>query len=276
MDRANHPYHFTIGYTSDLAECGGRGLGEREEQPVSVHALSGAASFAACMRLFWSYPLAIGRCRTGGSSRMVLRHGDANGCYVLNRDEAGHFSLRPWGVPDAGAHRIRPVEPVLAAVHEVITQAMPVPRDGALLGWVPDRQVTVLLSVYHGAARGPQVRVLPMAGTQPLDWPAFTTSPLHDGRLWQYVDRGQLVDLTPLTTRNPGRAYWVPSQNRCRADAAHGCVVVRQNLAAEEYWLPEGVYLDHWMLREGVPTPPPAHLLTLPGTTDLARWLILS
>ncbi|HEX7163471.1 MAG TPA: hypothetical protein VF223_19810, partial [Trebonia sp.] len=34
--------------------------------------------------------------------------------------------------------------------HRVITQGMPVPRDGALLGWVCDRQVTVLLSVYHG------------------------------------------------------------------------------------------------------------------------------
>ena len=27
------------------------------------------------------------------------------------------------------------------------------------------------------------------------------------------------------------------------------------------------------MLREGVPTPPATHLLTLPGTTDLSRRL---
>jgi hypothetical protein len=50
-------------------------------------------------------------------------------------------------------------------------------------------------------------------------------------------------------------------------------VVVRQSLAAEDYWVPEGIYMDHWMLREGVPAPPASHLLTLPGATDLAGRL---
>jgi hypothetical protein len=31
--------------------------------------------------------------------------------------------------------------------------------------------------------------------------------------------------------------------------------------------------MDHWMLREGVPTPPACHLLTLPGTAALAGRL---
>ena len=35
--------------------------------------------------------------------------------------------------------------------------------------------------------------------------------------------------------------------------------------------MPAGVYMDHWMLREGVPTPPASHLLTLPGATHLSR-----
>ena len=38
--------------------------------------------------------------------------------------------------------------------------------------------------------------------------------------------------------------------------------------------MPAGTYIDHWMLREGVPTPPAAHLLTLPGTTVLSRLLL--
>ncbi len=42
-------------------------------------------------------------------------------------------------------------------------------------------------------------------------------------------------------------------------------------LAADEYWLPAGVYLDHWTLREGIQAPPAARLLMLPGVVDLAE-----
>jgi hypothetical protein len=160
----------------------------------------------------------------------------------------------------------------------VITEGMPVPRDGALLGWVSDRQATVLLSVYHGdvaaQVKGPQVRVLAMVGSEPMRWPPFTVSPLDDGRLWEYVERGEIVDLAPLIARDAEGASWVPSQNPGRADQGHGCVVVSRNLQAEDYWVPAGIYMDHWMLREGVPTPPADHLLTLPGTTDLSRRLV--
>jgi hypothetical protein len=110
-----------------------------------------------------------------------------------------------------------------------------------------------------------------MVGSDPLHWPAFTVSPLDDGRLWDYLDRGELVDLGPVVAGTPGNAFWVPSQNTRRAAHGHGCVVVRGNLATDEFWLPAGVYMDHWMLREGVPAPPASHLLSLPGALDLAR-----
>src|ERR1700678_2319060 len=90
---------FTTGYTSGRATCCGRGLGEREEQPVFVHALSGAASFAACLRLFRSYPLAVSPCYSGSWHRsIVLRHRTAEGTrfHVLTQDPAEHFTLRPW------------------------------------------------------------------------------------------------------------------------------------------------------------------------------------
>src|ERR1700683_4963095 len=99
---------FTTGYTSGPATCCGRGLGEREEQPVFVHALSGAASFAACLRLFRSYPLAVSPCYSGGWHRsIVLRHGgfrhealEPAGFYVLTQDPAERFTLRPWNPAD--------------------------------------------------------------------------------------------------------------------------------------------------------------------------------
>jgi hypothetical protein len=240
---------------------------------VFVHALSGAASFAAALKLFRTYPLAVSPWSDDGWQRsLVLHYG--GGFFVLSQDPAQHFVLRPWG---AGEYReIRPVELVPAAVHEVLTEGMPIPRDGALLGWVSDRQACALLSVYHGYPDGPQIRVMPKVGSEPLQWPPFTAQPLDDGRLWQYLDRGELVDLAPVVTREPGCAFWVPSQNKERARQSHGCVVIGQPLPDDEFWLPAGVYMDHWMLREGVPAPPASHLLALPGTVDLSDRLALS
>ncbi len=280
-----------------------------------VHALSGAASFAACLRLFRSYPLALNpsypgdpgpgaaRHAAGWRGSIVLRHRgfDEPGFYVLSQHPAEHFTLRPWraggGAGQAGdsdCQEIRPGTPVPVTSHRVITEGMPVPRDGALLGWVTDRQVTALLTVRHGERGGegglggaggqepvgpagrprvPEVRVLAMVGSEPIRWPPFAASPLDDGRLWEYLERGELVDLAPLLHRTEG-AYWVPSQHPDRARRGHGCAVLGRNIEGLEYWVPAGVYMDHWMLREGVPTPPASHLVTLPGTTCLSRRLV--
>lgn len=242
-----------------------------------VHALPGAASFAAALRLFNAYPLAVSPWSGVGWQRSIVLH-YGSGFFVLSQDPSEHFILRPWRSRDGVYQEIRPVEAVPAAVHEVLTEGMPIPRDGALLGWVGDRQARVLLSVHHGQpdgqpASGPQIRVLPMVGSEPLHWPPFTVRPLDDGRLWDYLDRGELVDLAPVVAREPGSAFWVPSQNARRAVQSHGCVVVEQPLPDDEFWLPAGVYMDHWMLREGVPAPPASHLLGLPGTIDLSRRL---
>ncbi|HEX4292129.1 MAG TPA: hypothetical protein VH021_24615 [Trebonia sp.] len=260
-----------------------------------VHALSGAASFAACLRLFRSYPLAVSPCYSAGWHRsIVLRHRapEGTGFYVLTQDPAERFTLRPWNPADGECQDIRPGTPVPVISHRVITEGMPVPRDGAMLGWVSDRQATVLLSVYHGqpAAPGPvvngpvvngpvvngpvpQVRVLAMVGSEPMRWPPFTACPLDDGRLWEYVERCEIVDLAPVIVREAGGAFWVPSQHLGRAGQGHGCVVVSRNLQSEDYWVPAGTYMDHWMLREGVPSPSASHLLALPGATDLSRRL---
>jgi len=248
---------------------------------VFVHALSGAASFAACLRLFRSYPLAVNPpCPSAGWQRsIVLRHGafEGSGYYLLTEDPAEHFTLQPWHPDEGECQQIRPGRPVPVSSHRVITEGMPVPRDGALLGWVSDRQATALLSVYHGERRPrpavPQVRVLALAGTEPLRWPPFTARPLDDGRLWEYAERGEIVDLAAVAARTAGGAFWVPSQNSARAAHGHGCVVIGQSQTAEDYWLPAGIYMDHWMLREGVPTPPASHLLTLPGVTALSGRL---
>jgi hypothetical protein len=252
--------------------------GVRGDQPVFVHAPSGAAPFAACLRLFRSYPLAVthpgepaGRPRT-----LVLWHRrESPGYYLLSEHPAERFTLRPWGAGDGDAQQIRPGRPVPLSCHRVITEGMPVPRDGAVLAWVSDRQATVLLTVHHGGPSRPpgvpQVRALALVGSDPVRWPPFITSPLDDGRLWQYVARSEIVDLAPVIARGAGDIFWVPSQHPARAAQGHGCVVARRNLTTGDYWLPAGIYMDHWMLREGVPAPSASQLLTLPGVAALAR-----
>jgi hypothetical protein len=249
---------------------------------MTIHAPSDTTSFEACLRLFERYPLAITRhADDGGSLSMVLlsRATATAGFFVLTQARDDLFVIRSWHRHDGVDQEIRPGEPVAAAIRQLIAASMPVPRDGALLGWVTDSQVTAMLVVHCRppepweaadlTAPVPEIRVMPMAGTwELLHWPPFTASPLEDVRLWEYVDWGEIVDIGPLVVRSPGCVFWVPSPDR--RSARHGCIVVMGNLPADEFWLPAGVYTDHWTLREGIEPPPAGELLTLPGTVDLA------
>ena len=115
---------------------------------------------------------------------------------------------------------------------------------------------------------------MPMSGNSDLlDWPPFAASPLGDERLWEYVERGSIVDIAPLVAQCPGHAFWVPFPGRRGARCDKGCIVITDNLPGNEYWLPAGVYLDHWILREGIEAPPAGRLLALPGSVDLACGL---
>jgi hypothetical protein len=251
---------------------------------VTVHALPGAASFAACSQLFGRYPLAVmPHYADGGYRSMVLINCAAgpDDFFVLTQARDDLFVIRSWNRRDGVNQEIRPGEPVSGIIHQAVTGSMPVPHDGALLGWVTDSQVTALLAVHCRLpvpwdapvpVPVPGIQVMPLAGTTDLlHWPPFTASPLDDGRLWEYVERGQIVDIAPLVAQSAGRAFWVPSPDRWSARREIGCVVITGNLPADEYWLPAGVYMDHWTLREGIQAPPVGCLLTLPAVVDLAH-----
>jgi len=215
---------------------------------------------------------------------MVLmnRAAGPTGFFVLTQARDDLFVIRSWSPHEGINQEIRPGEPVPETICRVLTDGMPIPHDGALLGWVPDSQVTAMLAVHCGQPATwdatvplPEILVMPMSGTsEPLHWPPFTASPLSDGRLWEYVEWGQIVDIVPLVTQGAGHAFWVPCPDGQSTRHGTGCVVIRENLQADEYWLPAGVYMDHWTLREGLQAPPAGQLLALPGTVDLAhkRW----
>ena len=212
---------------------------------------------------------------------MVLHAAGPDGFFVLTQARNDLFVIRSWNRRDGVNQEIRPGESVSCIIGQAVTDSMPVPHDGALLGWVTDSQVTALLTVHcrqpgpwDAPVPVPEIRVMPMAGTSELlHWPPFTASPLHDGRLWEYAEWGQIVDIVPLVTHGAGRAFWVPSPDRTSLRHEEGCVVVTDNLPTDEYWLPAGVYMDHWTLREGIQPPPAGRLLTLPGVVDMAERL---
>ena len=235
--------------------------------------------FTTCVRLFRDYPLAVRRHyaehRYGS---MVLRDTGTTRFSVLIMERDDLFVIRPWDRRDWARVVIRPHEPVSTDVRRLIEFSTPVPCDGALLGWVAGRQVRAVVVAqgrlpepWDDASAVPEIAVLPRAGTKPDEWPPLTAKPLEDGRLWEYVERGQLADLTPLVSGRAGHVLLVPAAHGRAGRRAGPHVVVTERLTAGEFCLPAGVYTDHWTLREGAMPPSASRLLAQPGVTDLAR-----
>jgi hypothetical protein len=239
------------------------------------------SAFAACARLFRDFPLAVRRHYAEhryGSMVLVNRDAGTARFFVLIMERDEEFVIRPWDRRDWARVVIRPHQPVSGDVRRLIESGTPVPCDGALLGWVAGREVRAVVVVqgrlsepWEDASAVPEIVVLPRAGTKPDEWPPLTAKPLEDGRLWEYVGRGQLADLTPLVSRRAGRVFLVPAADGRAGRRAGPRVVVTERLGADGFWLPAGVYADHWTLREGAVVPPAGQLLALPGVVDLAR-----
>lgn len=242
---------------------------------------SGAASHAACLQLFRYHPLAATTTGAGdGPESMVLRH-RTEGYFVLTKENEDLFVIRSWDPRDGVEERIRPRQDVPSLICNVVGHSLPIPRHGTLLGWITGKQVTAMLAVHAAPPAGvsdddgpvpvPEMRVLPLTETvEQFHWPPFTVSPLNDWRLWEYVEWGEIVDVVPLARQYPGRMHWIPSPDGRRT----GDVLVRDNLRAEKFWIPAGVYTDHWALREGLVPPPPSRLLELPGAADAAAGAV--
>ncbi len=242
----------------------------------------GAEPFARCEQLFSCYPLAAApHCDGRGSRSMILMaraEGEAEFFVLTETDHA--FYIRSWNSGHEAVQGITPGEPVAGTFARVIAHGMPVPQGHAVLGWAPDRQVTAILAV-HGVQSAdagrvpavPAIQIMPLSGTVTIDWPPFGTNLLGHGRLWDYLERGDIVDVAPLLASCPGRAFRTPCAHGHGSLRGAACVVVTANLVARDYWLPTGVYTDHWVLREGIPVPPAGQLLALPGTVDMAHEL---
>ena len=116
---------------------------------MSVHALPGTATLAACSQLFRRYPLAVTpHSADGGYRSMVLMNPAAGlaGFFVLTQARDDLFVIRPWNRHDGINQAIRPGEPVSGVIHQAVTGSMPVPHDGALLDWATSPLAALLIS----------------------------------------------------------------------------------------------------------------------------------
>jgi hypothetical protein len=247
---------------------------------VLVHAQSGDNAFAVCLRLFRSYPLAVRRHYAEhryGSMVLMSQAGGTTRFFVLIMEWDDLFVLRHWDRRDGPRVEIGPGGPVPGDVRQVIETSVPIPQDGALLGWVCGHQVRAMFAAYgrlpepwDDASAVPGLLVLPLVGSQPAELPPLAESPLDNGRLWEYVARGQLANLGPLVTHRPGLVFWVPGEAGTAGRRQGARVVVAERLSTDEFWLPAGVYADRWAVREGAPVLTARQLLALPGVVDLA------
>jgi hypothetical protein len=247
---------------------------------VLDHVRSGDDVFAACLRFFRHYPLAVRRHYAEhrfGSMVLMSHAGGAPRFYVLIMEWDDLFVLRHWDRRDGARGEIGSSGPVTDDVRQVIMTGVPVPRDGVLLGWLAGLQVQAVLAAYgrlpepwDDASAVPGVLVMPRVGSQPAEWPPLAVSPLDDGLLWGSVERGQLVDLGPLLAYQAGLVFWVPGGDGPDGHRAGARVVVTERMSTDDFWLPAGVYADHWTLREGTEALTARQLLALPGVVDLA------
>jgi hypothetical protein len=199
--------------------------------------------FAACQRLFLDYPLAVRRhyaeFRYGSMVLAARSSGTAMfSVLVMERDDL--FVIRPWDRRDWARVEIRPGELVPPQVVRLLSTSVPVPRDGALLGWVSGGQVRAILAA-HGRLPEPWddpfvvpgIAVLPLAGSDEARWPPV---PLTEAPLWAHAAGGQLADMTKLVAREPGCAYWIPAQG----PHLPSCVVVTERMGTAQCWLAAG------------------------------------
>src|ERR1700761_8141618 len=212
-----------------------------------------------------------------GSMVLMSQSAGAARFYVLIMEWDDLFVLRHWDRRDGARVEIGQSGAVPGEARQVIETGVPGPRDGVLLGWLVGHQVQAVFAAYgrlsepwEDSSAVPGVLVMPLVGSQPAEWPPLAVSPIDDGALREYIERGQLAGLSSLVTHQAGRVFWVPGGDAPAGRRAGARIVVTERMSTDEFWLPAGVYADHWTLREGGKVQTAGQLLALPGVVDLA------
>lgn len=225
--------------------------------------------YRAADRLYRSYPEAQDSdsmtvmTTDGGREKFYLLTSDKGSYYLRRRAEAGVLAdvySDGTGVCDDPAE-----------ARDILTRAVPLPRDGALYGWRSGAAVTALVGFttdHTPEIPEPSWATMPRGATAPGEWPPFTSDRLFGASFWEYRKAGRIVNLAPLIAKHEGQVFWVLDPN-----VDGGLVVVRTTLKASKYLLPCGVYAYFTNLRDGKLIPSAGKLLAASGRVDLAPRL---
>lgn len=231
-----------------------------------------------CHELFARYPLATyaasPRGRSGSSMILLLRDGDNARFFMLTHHSRGGtpcYSLRslPAGddIADIEADG-RPTVPDV--VVDVVTRAVPIPRDGSLFGWTCDNVVSALVAVYASymsASLEPSWATMPLAGIPEVEWPPFVSERLFGYWFWEDYRLRRVILLDGLIARTRDTVFWIEAKATLGSDI---CAVAHDVRSKEGHTLRQGLYLYYQALRAGKPLPPLTALLADTSKIDLA------
>jgi len=258
------------------ADFEGRGIPCALGSRAPGEMLPAGLPYQRCQRLFVRYPLAVRTAnRTGTVRSMVLTvlDGDDAGFYVLLHDRGTNedfYLLKRWRGRRIGPVCARSGTDVPVAFKNVVTNGVPVPRNGSLFGWKTGDVITSLITIhnkYTPAHPEPSWSLLLLADVPETLWPPFVLEPLFGAWFWDHYRAGSIVWLDNLVAATTDVVFWVDTGAILDSDC---CIVARDIESSKGYTLRRGRYVYCQVLQEGKQVPSLAELLASPDKTDLA------
>jgi hypothetical protein len=204
---------------------------------------------------------------------LTVRDGDDAGFYVLLHDRGADedfYLLKRWHGRSIGSVYARSGADVPLAFADVVTNGVPVPRDGSLFGWKSEDDVTALVTIhvkYTPAHPEPTWSLMLLADVPEALWPPFIEEPLFGVWFWDHYRAGSIIWLDNLIAANPDTVFWVDTEAILDS---YCCIVARDIESPKGYTLRRGCYVYCQVLEGGKQVPSLAELLAIQDKTDLA------
>lgn len=226
-------------------------------------------------RLFVRYPLAVRMANRDGTVRtmvLTVRDGDHAGFYVLLHDrgaEKDFYLLKRWRGRSIGSVYARSSTAVPVAFQDIVSNGVPVPRDGSFFGWKSRDGVTALVTIhvkFTPEHPEPSWSLMLLADVPEALWPPFTDEPLFGSWFWDQYRAGGIVCLDDLIAATPDTVFWIDTETILDSDC---CIVARDIESPEGYTLRRGRYIYCQAFKAGKQVPSLAELMASPGKIDL-------
>ena len=230
--------------------------------------------YETCQDLFGQYPLAVRNVNHTGTVRsmvLMLEDDGEPAFFILNhqsKDADDFYSLWRWPGEDIAEIEPDTELPATGEVADILTQGVPLPRNGSFFGWKTGGVVTTTMTVYADYCPErpiPGWAVAPLEGVPDSSWPPFTGETLAEGWSWDGYRNGDIVDLAPLIAATPGTVFWAYPDG-----LTYPCCAVARNVTSPDGWvLVQGCYVGWRSLRDEETAGPLDEVLA-GDVTDLA------